>query len=370
MKKLTVYLLLLMQLLGCTIDNTEDEVALPGEENKSLFYEFEEEAIVLLDNMTIEEKIGQMFLTRCPENENLNLYLSMKPGGFIMFGRDFYEKTKEEIMENISYYQDNCNIPMIIGVDEEGGTVVRVSSNPNLTDEPFKSPQELFNIGGYEEIKKETKEKSKLLKSLGINLNLSPVADVSTSAEDFIFDRAFGKSAEETAEYVKIVVGAAKENKISSTLKHFPGYGNNIDTHTGSAYDNRPYEELLNNDFIPFKAGIDAGVESILVSHNIVESIDPEQPSSLSKKVIDILRNDMAFTGIIMTDDLSMGAISETASPEVMAVVAGNDMLIVSDLESSYNLLLSAVINGDIKEERINESVLRIIKWKYYLGLM
>ena len=401
MKKITVYLLLLMQLLGCTINNPEapdnippnevvlpgnennepddenieqeDEATLPVEEDKSLFREFEEEALILLDNMTIEEKIGQMFLARCPENENLNLYLSMKPGGFIMFGRDFYEKTKEEVIENINYYQNNSNIPMIIGVDEEGGTVVRVSSNPNLADEPFKSPQELFNIGGYEEIKRETIEKSKLLKSLGINLNLSPVADVSTDAEDFIFDRSFGKSAEETAKYVKVVVEAAKENKISSTLKHFPGYGNNVDTHTDSAYDKRSYEQFLNNDFIPFKAGIDVDVESVLVSHNIVESIDVELPASLSKKTIDILRNYMEFTGIIMTDDLSMSAVSEFSTiypPEVMAVMAGNDMLIVSDFETAYNTLLSAVLNKDIVEERINESVLRIIKWKYYLDLI
>lgn len=392
MKKLTVCLLLLMQLFGCTIDNPqvpdnntppnevvspeddnnepEDELTIPEEEDKSLFYEFEKEAMLLLENMTLEEKIGQLFLARCPEDENIDLYLSMKPGGFIMFGRDFNGKTKEEVIENINCYQENSSISMIIGVDEEGGTVVRVSSNPNLSDERFKSPQELFDLGGYEEIKRDAKEKSKLLKSLGINLNLSPVADVSTNAEDFIFDRAFGKSAEETSQYVKTVVEAAKENNISSTLKHFPGYGNNIDTHTGSAYDTRPYEEFLNSDFLPFKAGIDAGVESILVSHNIVESIDPKQPASLSKKVIDILRNDMEFTGIIMTDDLSMGAISETASPEVMAVMAGNDMLIVSDLETSYNTLLSAVLNKDITEERINESVLRIIKWKYYLELI
>ena len=386
MKIFTLCLLLI--LVGCTIDTPripdnqipseitpeeeippEDEVALP-EEDKSLFYEFEEDALMVLENMTIEEKIGQLFLARCPEDENLSLYLSMKPGGFIMFGRDFADKTKEEVINHVNYYQQSSTIPMIIGVDEEGGTVVRISSNPNLVDERFKSPQELFSIGGYEEIIRDTTEKSKILKSLGINLNLSPVADVSTNQEDFIFDRSFGKTAEETAEYVRITVETTKENNISSTLKHFPGYGNNVDTHTGSAYDERPYDEFLRSDFIPFKAGILAGAESILVSHNIVKSLDKENPASLSKKVIDILRNDMEFTGIIMTDDLSMGAVSETAMPEVMAVLAGNDMLIVSDLEESYNELLSAVSQGVISEQRIDESVLRIIKWKYYLGLI
>lgn len=375
-------LCLLLILAGCNIDtpqipdNQIPPDVTPGEDNtpedkdKGMFHEFEEEALIILENMTIEEKIGQLFFARCPEDENLSLYLSMKPGGFIMFGRDFTDKTKEQVINNINYYQENSDIPMIIGVDEEGGTVVRVSSNPDLAAERFKSPQELYNIGGFEEIIKDTKIKSKLLKSLGINLNLSPVADVSTNSEDFIFDRSFGKSADETAEYVKVVVETAKKNNISSTLKHFPGYGNNVDTHTGSAYDERPYEEFLMNDFIPFKSGIDAGAESILVSHNIVKSLDAENPASLSKKVIDILRNDMEFTGIIMTDDLSMGAVSETSSPEVRAVLAGNDMLIVSDFEKSYNELLSAVSQGDISEDRLNESVLRILKWKYYLELI
>ncbi|HHZ01553.1 MAG TPA: beta-hexosaminidase [Tissierellia bacterium] len=383
--KILIYLLLLLQLSGCIIvpqvpkDEIPDKKIETPEEpeeaevsEKDLFYEYEEEAKHLLQKMSIEEKIGQMFLVRCPEDEKLDMYLTMNPGGFIMFGRDFAGKTKEEVIGNIDYFQKNSLIPMIVGVDEEGGTVVRVSSNPNLAEEPFKSPQELFNLGGYEEIRRDTEEKSKLLKSLGINLNLSPVADISTDPYDFIFDRSFGKPAEETAQFVKVVVETAKENKISSALKHFPGYGNNADTHTSSAYDKRPYEEFLNRDFIPFKEGIEANAECVLVSHNIVESIDPEFPASLSKKAIDILKNDLNFTGIVMTDDLSMGAISEFSTiypPEVMAVMAGNDMLIVTDFETGYNSLLSAVKEEIIPEERINESVLKILKWKFYLEL-
>lgn len=197
--KILIYLLLLLQLSGCIIvpqvpkDEIPDKKIETPEEpeeaevsEKDLFYEYEEEAKHLLQKMSIEEKIGQMFLVRCPEDEKLDMYLTMNPGGFIMFGRDFAGKTKEEVIGNIDYFQKNSLIPMIVGVDEEGGTVVRVSSNPNLAEEPFKSPQELFNLGGYEEIRRDTEEKSKLLKSLGINLNLSPVADISTDPYDFI----------------------------------------------------------------------------------------------------------------------------------------------------------------------------------------
>lgn len=390
--KIFIYILLLLQLAGCThgapqmpseenpkeippiieLPEEETENEIP-KENKTLFHDFEEEASIILNNMTIESKIGQMFLARCPDADNLDLYLSMKPGGFIMFGKDFSGKSKKEVVDNINYYQNNSFIPMIIAVDEEGGTVVRVSSNPNLSKEIFKSPQELYVIGGFEAIKEETMKKSILLKSLGINLNLNPVADVSTNEEDFIFDRSFGKTAEETAKYVEIVIKTAKENKISSTLKHFPGYGNNADTHTGFSYDKRPYEEFLINDFLPFKSGINAGAESILVSHNIVESMDAELPASLSKNVIDILKNELEFTGIIMTDDLSMKAIVDLATvypPEVTAVTAGNDMLIVTDFKTGYENLLYAVKNGGISEERIDSSVLKILEWKIYMGLM
>ena len=363
---------------GNTISNSH---ALPPIENvepsepedSSLFHEYEDEAMSTLKKMTLEEKIGQMFLVRCPTEEELDLFMSMKPGGFILFGRDFAEKAKEEVINNIESYQNSSKIPMIIGVDEEGGTVVRVSSNPLLSRERFKSPQELYALGGLEEIKRDAIEKSKLLLSLGINLNLSPVADVSINKADFIYPRAFGKSAKETAEYVETVVTAMKESGISSTLKHFPGYGSNVDTHTGSAYDTRPYDKFIKNDFLPFKSGIASGAESILVSHNVVEAIDADLPASLSKKVIDILRSDMSFTGIIMTDDLSMGAVTELElehSPEVMAVIAGNDMMIVTDFEKSFNSLIEAVNSSEISIDRINDSVLRILKWKYYMNIM
>jgi len=341
-------------------------------EDSSLFHEYNEQAARLLREMTTEEKIGQIFLVRYPEADKLDLYLSMKPGGFIMFGRDFADKSKTEVIDNINYCQTTSTVPMVIAVDEEGGTVVRVSSNPLLSDERFKSPQELYEYGGYEEIERDTVKKSELLSELGINLNLSPVADVSVDETDFIYERSFGKDAEKTATYVRTVVEAAKKQGVSSSLKHFPGYGNNVDTHTGSATDTRPFEQFVSSDFIPFKAGIESGAESVLISHNIVEAIDPGLPASLSKNVVGILRYDMEFTGIVMTDDLSMGAISELRaelSPEVTAVTAGNDMLIVTDFESSFQTLLNAVNSGEILMDRIDESVLRILKWKYYMKL-
>jgi len=392
MKKILVLIMSLSLLLtacntgnGTDIDNdkidenppdvyeTDDEIKEPIVKDKDIFKDYNEEAMKTLNRLTLEEKIGQMFLVRCPVEEDLNSFLTLNPGGFILFGRDFIDKTKEEVVLNIKSYQSSSKIPMIIGVDEEGGTVVRASSNSLLSNERFKSPQELYKIGGLNEIENDAILKSEFLLNLGINLNLAPVADVSVNETDFINQRSFGKSAEKTSEYVKTVVNAMKKSGISGTLKHFPGYGNNVDTHTGSAYDKRPYDSFLESDFLPFIAGIETGAESILVSHNVIESMDKNLPASLSKNVHNILRDNLEFTGIIMTDDLSMGAIQElegTQSPEVIAVQAGNDMLIVTDFITSYNSLLSAVKSGKISEEIIDTSVLRILKWKYYMDIM
>ena len=163
-----------------------------------------------------------------------------------------------------------------------------------------------------------------------------------------------------------------KEN-LSGVLKHFPGYGNNEDTHTGIARDKRPMSQFTETDFLPFSAGIEAGVPCVLVSHIIVECMDAEQPASLSAKVHQILRENLGFTGVIMTDDLSMEAITEYTggeNPAVAAFLAGNDMLMCSDLEQSYQALLEAVQQGEVTEERLNESVARILAWKYSKGIL
>lgn len=191
----------------------------------------------ILNKMSIEEKVGQMFIARCPEENAAQKVKEYHVVGYILFGRDFLGKTKNEIVKNIKSYQDVAKIPWFIGVDEVGGMVNRVSTNTNLRSQPFLSPQKLYAKGGFNLIKSDTKEKCELLHSLGINLNFAPVCDVSQNSGDFIYKRSFGKDAKQTAEYVQ-VVSTMSDEKMGSVLKHFPGYGNNADTHTGIAYDN------------------------------------------------------------------------------------------------------------------------------------
>ena len=376
MKKLLLIILCLFLLVGCdevvlndavddnvVIDNSKDDI------DYGIFNDYYDSAIKMVKKMSLEEKVGQMIFARMPSsgvNEVINNY---HVGGFILFGVDFKNKTKNQVIDEINSYQSD--IPLLFGVDEEGGSVVRISSNSNLYPHRFDSPMNIYNKDGMDGIINDTNEKSKLLKELGLNVNLAPVADVSTNKNDFIYDRTLGRDSDEVSEYVKSVVKTYNDNNMGSCLKHFPGYGNNIDTHTGIAIDNRDYDSFVNSDFLPFKAGIDEGVPSILVSHNIVMSVDKDKPASLSLKVHKILRDDLGFTGIIMTDDLAMDAITKYSDdPYVEAVNAGNDLLITTDYKKTYDSIIKGVNDGSIDMERINDSVTRIIAWKYKLGLM
>ena len=327
----------------------------------------------LLDGMTLEEKVGQMFIARCPETDAAQLAADYHLGGYILFGRDFKDKTAEQVTADIQSYQDAAEIPLLIAVDEEGGTVNRVSSNPNLRSSPFRSPQSLYSEGGLELVRSDAQEKCRLLESLGININFAPVCDVSQDPADFIYDRTLGRDAQETSQYVAAVVETMAEEGMGSVLKHFPGYGNNTDTHTGVAYDDRPYDTFLTSDFLPFQAGIDAGADMVLVSHNIVSAMDEASPASLSPEVHRVLREDLGFTGVIVTDDLVMDGVRDFAGDDeaaVLAVQAGNDLLCCTDFQTQVPAVLAAVESGEISEEQIDTAVLRVLTMKLRLGIL
>lgn len=377
MKKLSIIiisLLLVFLVVGCTKEEEKVEKKNYIEDNEikeSIFKDSYKEASKLVTDMTIEEKVAQLFLVRY-DKIYPNKYKDTPPGGYILFAKDFQDHTKESIKEELSNAQKINKYPLILGVDEEGGYVTRVSRFTNFRSEKFKSPKAYYEEGGETLLKETETEKAKLLKSIGLNLNLAPVADVSTNEDDFIYIRTFGRNAKETSELVKKMVEYANEFKINSCLKHFPGYGNNEDTHTGVAIDNRDYQTLKENDFLPFIAGIEANVPSILVSHNVINSIDPEYPASLSGKVIYELRNNLEFSGIIMTDDLAMDAVKsyvQDGNAATLAINSGNDMIITSDFDTMYNEVLNSYKEGIIKEETINKAVLRIIAWKYESNL-
>ena len=325
----------------------------------------------LLDSMTLEEKVGQLFFVRCPETNAVEDISTYHLGGYLLFSRDFKDGdnwlTKEQFLEKIQSYQDAAEIPLFIGSDEEGGTVTRASRNPNLFSETFKSPQKLNYIGGIEEILRDTDTRSRELRALGINVNFAPVCDVSTDPKDFIYDRTLGQDANMTADYVRLVVPAMTEGGTLPVLKHFPGYGNNVDTHTGIAVDQRPMETFENSDLLPFKAGIEAGAPFVLVSHNIVTCMDADLPASLSPAVHRVLREACGFEGIAITDDLAMDAVQAYAKDgavAVMALQAGNDMIITTDYRTQIPAVIAAVQDGTLDESVIDNACLRVLRCK------
>jgi len=341
--------------------------------DNGIFSAYYQKAYDIVQNMTLEEKAGQIILARCPALDGAAWAKEFHLGGYVLFGRDFDDYTRNEITANNRAYIDSQKIPMIIAVDEEGGDVSRLSYNPELTDHKFRSSRELFEIGGIQAIIDEASEKNKLMKSLNINTNLAPVCDISMSEEDFMYSRSLGQAPDITSDFVRQYTSVSQSEGISVALKHFPGYGNNADTHTGIAIDERTYETFVQNDFKPFKAGIDEGAHMVLVSHNIVKCMDEDYPASLSSKVHDILRNELGFTGIIITDDLEMDAINKYItdySPNVAAVLAGNDMLCVSDYEEAYNDMITAVQNAKIDPDVLDHAATRVIAWKYAKGLI
>lgn len=420
MKKLSKYILLVLFLLLCACARQEEQPVAPEPEPPSvetilpavldmepgepaapdLQPEAEPEpgpkelaVDTLLASMTLEEKVGQMFFVRCPAVKAEEKISACHLGGYLLFTRDFKNAagewlTAEAFMGKLDSYQAASSIPLFIGVDEEGGTVARASRNPNLFEKKCKSPQELFAENKWTAIGEDAVYKNRDLLSYGINVNFAPVADVSTDPADFIYDRAFGQDAKMTAVYVEFVVSEAGKAAvrdirdgtldgplyhIGCVLKHFPGYGSNADTHTGVAIDERPYEQFAAEDFLPFQAGIKAGAGSVLVSHNVVKCMDENFPASLSPEVHRVLREELGFEGVILTDDLAMDAVEAYAkdgSVAVLAVLAGNDMIVTTDFETQIPLVIEAVRTGIIQESAVDAAVRRVLGWKYDLGLI
>lgn len=324
-----------------------------------------------LEKMTLEEKVGQLFMARVPEQNQIADIQKYHLGGYLLFDRDMEGKGQAEVKQAIASYQAASKTPMFIGSDEEGGTVSRLSRN-QIVSPAFKSPQTLYQENGWDSIIQEIERKAQVFGELGIQLGMFPDADVSTDPQSFIYDRTIGMDAAGTSQYVKLSVEEMKKQKLGSTLKHFPGYGNNRDSHVEIVTDNRSLDELRKNDFLPFEAGIKAGADSIMVSHNIVSAIDSNYPASISKPIHDVIRNELGFTGVIMTDDMDMAGLADFISQDeagLQALQAGNDMILSSSYSTQIPYILTAIKNGEYSEKQLDQSVTRLLKWKVELGL-
>ena len=333
--------------------------------SKEIFEDYYKEAEKILNTMSKNEKIGQIFLPRYTLETADYQIKKYYPGGFVLFANNLVNHTEKQLIEELNQRQNISKIPLAFGVDEEGGIVCRVSLY--FRNETFPSPRESYLKGGIKEILKIEKEKIDLLKKLKMHYNFAPVADISLNSSDYIYERTLGENASITSEYINFVVDSYNKEKFTCCLKHFPGYGNNRNTHDDIAHDYRSLDYLKNNDLIPFVKAIGHNVPMIMVSHNIVHDIDDEYPSSISKKVHDLLRNEYGYTGLIATDSLSMGAITKytkDVSPAVLAVLAGNDIIVTSTFEQHINELIEGIENNEVDMSLIEKAAKRVIAWK------
>ena len=327
----------------------------------------------MISDMSLEQRVGQLFLARCSADTAVEDVQKYHLGGLVLFGDDFEGQTPDSMKQAIAAYQEAAEKPLLIAVDEEGGDVTRISRFPAFRDRRFCSLRKCYDRGGLEAVLTEEEEKCRLLSDLGINVNLGPVCDITTDADAFMYSRSLGQDSQTTADVAASIVNLMGAFRIGSVLKHFPGYGNNTDTHTGIAVDSRSLSELEAQDFIPFTAGIQAGCGAVMVGHIIAEAFDPELPASLSPAVHRYLREDLGFSGVIMTDDLVMQAITDqygAGEAAVMAVLAGNDLLCSTEYAVQYEAVLQAVLDGRIDIDVLNRAVRNVLEWKISLGLL
>lgn len=326
----------------------------------------------ILDTLTIDQKLAQcMILTNEKDITTGNLQ-DYQPGGIIFFDADFRGKTVEQVAARVQNLQQCVRIPLLVGVDEEGGEISRIRGLSEETIPVFESARELY-AKGKSEVVEDTGQKIEWLKRMGINLNFDPVADVVNESQAYMYERSASGDPEEVADYVATVVAVMQDRKMGSCLKHFPGYGNNANTHTTFAIDSKDLEIYKEKDFVPYKAGIAAGAEMIMVSHITMEKVDDENPASLSPAVHALLREEFSFDGVVIADDLNMQAILMRMSLEEaagQALAAGNDMIFSADLSATMKGARQALQNGQITEVQLDNAVRRILRYKLHLGLL
>lgn len=347
----------------------------------------EDEISQWLDSHTIEEKVAQLFIIT-PEaltgyslvteaGDTTRTAINQYPvGGLIYFAKNLEtpEQTRTMLENTLAFYEEAGAMEPFLTVDEEGGRVARIGGNSAFGVEQVSCMYDIGQTGDVSLAAAAGVTISDYLLDLGFNMDFAPVADIrSNPSNTVIGDRSFGSDPQLVADMVIAEYNAMEEEGITPVIKHFPGHGDTAeDSHVGNAYTNKTLEELNECELIPFQQAIDDGVQVIMVGHISTPNItDDGLPASLSSYMInDLLRQQMGFDGVVVTDSFGMGAISQnysSADAAVMAINAGVDIILMpEDFYSAYNGVLAAVESGEISEERIDESVRRILEVKLH----
>lgn len=327
-----------------------------------------------VSKMTTEQMAGQIIIGVCKNDETAAADISKYGlGGYLYESEKFDYLSVDEVKSLISSYGQNAKIPMIMAAKEEGGNVNSISDHDAFNEYNFDSPRNLYAEGGLEAVKNVEQQKADLLSSIGINLNMAPVLDMAEEFNQIMYSRSLGADLLGTCQYAETVTEISQSKGVSVALKHFPGYGTILDTTEPVVEDTRTYSEIENNDIKPFKSGIDSGAHVVMVSNVVVQNIDSAHTAALSADVHKILRDNLMFTGLIITDNLDNADYSAYADGKdvaVAAVLAGNDMILVSDYESAYMSIVSAVNEGIIDTQTLQKACTRVLAYKYTAGII
>lgn len=343
----------------------------------------------MVQSMTLQEKVGQLFVIR-PEaldpstnasktslTEKAKAALEEYPvGGVILFKQNIVDPDQLETF--LGDLQTASEVPMLVAVDEEGGTVCRVASNAGFGVEKYPNVSVVAESGDPEDVRTMSSYIGTYLKRYGFNLDFAPVADVNSNPKNpVIGKRAFSSDPNVTAQMVTAAVEGFHEAGMLCTLKHFPGHGDTAtDSHYGLATTSKTWEEMKEMEMLPFEAGIAAGTDVIMTAHITTPNVTGNDlPASLSYEILtEKLRGELGYDGVICTDALEMQAITKyygNGEAAVMALSAGADILLIpADLEEAFDAVMEAVQNGTISEERLDESVTRILTLKQKAGLL
>lgn len=325
----------------------------------------------IVASMSKTEKIGQMVMIGIQgikiDDDSLYMLHQFHMGGVILFDRNMENPEQVKQLTSDLQAQSNEKVPLFIGIDEEGGDVVRMAEK--LTPPP--SQKEIGATGDTEQAKTWAIKTAKSLKEMGINVNFAPVADVGSND-----NRSYSRDVNTVINFVRAAATGYQQENIIYSLKHFPGIGKGqVDSHVESSSIDASKDILIAEDILPFKTIINENKPEdyfILVSHLNYPALDEEYPASLSSKIMtDLLRNELGYKGIIITDDMEMGAVAnhnDFKTIGVKAIKAGADIVLVcheyGHQQDVYLGLLDAVDSGEISQERIDESVKRIVKAK------
>lgn len=350
----------------------------------------EEQAAQLVSQMTLEDKIAQMFVitpnaltgyasgVTAAGDTTKEAYQSRPVGGIVYMADNLTdpEQTTTMLSNMQEIARERTGLPVFLCVDEEGGSVARIAGNDAFGVTDVGNMSDIGASGDVQNAYNAGSTIGSYLAALGFNVDFAPVADVLTNPDNQVIgQRSFGSDAQTVAGMVTSELQGLSAAGVYGMVKHFPGHGGTSgDSHDGAVSTDKTLEELMAEELVPFQSAIDGGVNFVMVGHISAPNVTGDNaPATLSKVLItDVLRGQMGYNGIVITDAMNMEAVAgfyNSDKAAVLAVTAGADMILMpADYNTAYTGILNAVNDGTITEERINESVTRIVKAKLAMG--